>query len=53
MLQRLQHTMFKPVDYTGLVVFRVCFGAILLCYFAISYPLSRLAAYLEKRLATS
>lgn len=29
------------------------FGAILLCYFAMSYPLSRWAAYLEKRLASS
>jgi len=29
------------------------FGAILICYFALSYPLSRLAAYLEKRLAPS
>ena len=29
------------------------FGAILVCYFALSYPLSRFAAYLEKRLATS
>lgn len=29
------------------------FGAILLCYFALSYPLSRFAAYLEKRLASS
>lgn len=29
------------------------FGAILLCYFALSYPLSRLAAHLEKRLASS
>jgi len=28
------------------------FGAVLLCYFALSYPLSRLAAYLEKRLAS-
>jgi polar amino acid transport system permease protein len=28
------------------------FGAVLLCYFALSYPLSRLAAHLEKRLAT-
>lgn len=29
------------------------FGVILLCYFALSYPLSRLSAYLEKRLASS
>lgn len=29
------------------------FGAILVCYFALSYPLSRFAAYLEKRLAPS
>jgi polar amino acid transport system permease protein len=29
------------------------FGAILLCYFALSYPLGRLAAHLEKRLASS
>lgn len=29
------------------------FGAILICYFALSYPLSRLAARLEKRLANS
>ena len=29
------------------------FGAILLCYFALSYPLTRLGAYLERRLATS
>jgi len=29
------------------------FGAVLLCYFALSYPLSRGAAYLEKRLASS
>ncbi len=29
------------------------FGAILVCYFALSYPLSRFAAYLEKRLAAS
>ena len=29
------------------------FGAVLLCYFALSYPLSRWAAYLEKRLASS
>lgn len=29
------------------------FGAVLLCYFALSYPLSRWAAYLEKRLAPS
>lgn len=29
------------------------FGAILICYFALSYPLSRFAAYLEKRLAPS
>jgi polar amino acid transport system permease protein len=29
------------------------FGAILLCYFALSYPLSRFAAYLEKRLAST
>lgn len=29
------------------------FGAVLLCYFALSYPLSRCAAYLEKRLASS
>lgn len=29
------------------------FGAILVCYFILSYPLSRLAAYLEKRLASS
>lgn len=28
------------------------FGAVLLCYFALSYPLSRLAAHLEKRLAS-
>lgn len=27
------------------------FGAILICYFLLSYPLSRFAAYLEKRLA--
>jgi polar amino acid transport system permease protein len=27
------------------------FGVILVCYFALSYPLSRLGAYLEKRLA--
>lgn len=27
------------------------FGAILVCYFILSYPLSRFAAYLEKRLA--
>lgn len=29
------------------------FGAILICYFVLSYPLSRFAAYLEKRLASS
>lgn len=29
------------------------FGAILVCYFALSYPLSRFAAYLEKRLAAT
>ncbi len=29
------------------------FGAILVCYFLLSYPLSRFAAYLEKRLAPS
>jgi polar amino acid transport system permease protein len=29
------------------------YGVILLCYFALSYPLSRLAAWMEKRLATS
>ncbi|MDH4108289.1 MAG: amino acid ABC transporter permease [Gammaproteobacteria bacterium] len=29
------------------------FGAILVCYFALSYPLSRFAAYLERRLAPS
>lgn len=29
------------------------FGAVLLCYFALSYPLSRWAAYLERRLASS
>jgi len=29
------------------------FGAVLLCYFALSYPLSRLAAHLEKKLASS
>jgi polar amino acid transport system permease protein len=29
------------------------FGAILIAYFILSYPLSRLAAYLEKRLASS
>jgi polar amino acid transport system permease protein len=29
------------------------FGAILACYFVLSYPLSRFAAYLEKRLAPS
>lgn len=29
------------------------FGAILICYFTLSYPLSRFAAYLEKRLASS
>jgi polar amino acid transport system permease protein len=29
------------------------FGAILVCYFVLSYPLSRFAAYLEKRLAPS
>lgn len=29
------------------------FGAILVCYFALSYPLSRFAAHLEKRLAAS
>jgi len=29
------------------------FGAILACYFILSYPLSRFAAYLEKRLAPS
>lgn len=29
------------------------FGAILICYFILSYPLSRCAAYLEKRLAPS
>jgi polar amino acid transport system permease protein len=29
------------------------FGAILICYFALSYPLSRFAAYLEKRLAAT
>lgn len=29
------------------------FGAILVCYFVLSYPLSRVAAHLEKRLAAS
>ncbi len=29
------------------------FGAILVCYFVLSYPLSRFAAYLERRLAPS
>ena len=29
------------------------FGAILVCYFVLSYPFSRFAAYLEKRLAPS
>jgi polar amino acid transport system permease protein len=29
------------------------FGAILVCYFILSYPLSRFAAYLEKRLAST
>jgi polar amino acid transport system permease protein len=29
------------------------YGTILVCYFALSYPLSRLAAWMEKRLATS
>ena len=29
------------------------FGAILVCYFALSYPLSRFANYLERRLAAS
>ena len=29
------------------------FGAVLVCYFALSYPLSRFSAYLEKRLASS
>lgn len=29
------------------------FGAILVCYFVLSYPLSRFAAYLESRLASS
>jgi polar amino acid transport system permease protein len=29
------------------------FGAILVCYFALSYPLSKFAAYLEKRLESS
>lgn len=29
------------------------FGAILICYFVLSYPLSRFAAYLEKRLESS
>ena len=29
------------------------FGAILVCYFALSWPLSRAAAHLEKRLAAS
>ena len=29
------------------------FGAILVCYFLLSYPLGRLAAWLEKRLASS
>ncbi len=29
------------------------YGVILLCYFALSFPLSRLAAWMEKRLATS
>jgi polar amino acid transport system permease protein len=29
------------------------FGAVLLCYFALSYPLTRLGAHLERRLATS
>ena len=29
------------------------FGLILLCYFALSYPLTRLGAHLERRLATS
>jgi polar amino acid transport system permease protein len=28
------------------------YGTILVCYFALSYPLSRLAAWMEKRLAT-
>jgi polar amino acid transport system permease protein len=28
------------------------FGAILIAYFVLSYPLSRLAAHLEKRLAS-
>ncbi len=34
--------------FSGLLVF----GTIALCYFAISYPLSRLGQYLEKRLET-
>ena len=29
------------------------FGAVLICYFILSYPLSRFSAYLEKRLALS
>ena len=29
------------------------FGAVLICYFLLSYPLSRAAAWLEKRLAAS
>lgn len=29
------------------------FGVVLICYFALSYPLSRFAAYLETRLASS
>lgn len=29
------------------------FGVVLICYFALSYPLSRFASYLEKRLASS
>ncbi|MDH3840428.1 MAG: amino acid ABC transporter permease [Chromatiales bacterium] len=29
------------------------YGVILMCYFALSYPLSRLSAYLERRLASS
>ena len=29
------------------------FGVVLICYFALSYPLSRFAAYLERRLASS
>ncbi len=29
------------------------FGVVLICYFALSYPLSRFASYLERRLASS